>query len=149
METDSAEIRTSHCEQDTEREDFSQFLRWQKYLCSVTEHALRKNQPLIISNLAHEKSAQLNPEDMSGTTKLEVMCLQALCIRVFPGDTAPDVSIPNSFDEEEEDCPSSNRDSRMLSPNVVAVSDSDLPTIVSFIFISCVAFYGSVMNLVL
>ncbi|KAK4745735.1 hypothetical protein SAY87_012047 [Trapa incisa] len=80
IEIDSAEAQTSPCDQDTEREDLSQFFQRQKYLCFVTEHALRKNQPLIISNLAHEKLGQSNPENLSGTAKLEVICLQALCI---------------------------------------------------------------------
>lgn len=135
METDAAEVQTSPCGQDVEREDFTLFLRQQKYLHTVTEHALRKNQPLIISNLTHEKSAQSNPEDTSGTAKLEIMCLQALCIRVFPGDAPPDISIPKISDEEEEDYPSSNRDSRTPPTSVVALSESDLPTIVSSVFL--------------
>ncbi|XP_031381599.1 chromatin assembly factor 1 subunit FAS1 isoform X1 [Punica granatum] len=129
METDPAEVRTTSCEQEVESEDLLVLLRQQKYLHSVTEHALRKNQPLIISNLKHEKSLQSNPEDFSGTAKLEIMCLQALCIRMFSGDTAPDVWISNDLDEEEEDCPARNKNSKQPPVNVIAVSDSDLPTI--------------------
>ncbi|KAK4796326.1 hypothetical protein SAY86_028652 [Trapa natans] len=131
MVADPAEAQTSPCEQDTEREDLSQFFRQNKYLCSVTEHALRKNQPLIISNLAHEKSGPSDLEKLSGAAKMEVMCLQALRICAFPGDTDVDISISNHF-VGDEDSPSSNRDSRMLPPNMVAVSDSDLSIIVSF-----------------
>ena len=36
------------CKNDIEIEEFCALLRQQKYLNNLTEHALRKNQPLII-----------------------------------------------------------------------------------------------------
>ncbi|XP_068662039.1 chromatin assembly factor 1 subunit FAS1-like [Aristolochia californica] len=85
MEIDSADnaigSSPSCFKEDAKIEEFKSLLRSAKYLSGITDHALRKNQPLIITNLKHEKSALITAEDISGTTKLEQVCLQALSIR--------------------------------------------------------------------
>ncbi|WCJ38906.1 Chromatin assembly factor 1 subunit FAS1 [Euphorbia peplus] len=68
MEIDSVaeEARGSpDCNQDLESEEFCKLLKQQKILNNLTESALRKNQPLIISNLMHEKLHLLEAEDLT------------------------------------------------------------------------------------
>ena len=62
------------CGAESESEEFCVLLWQQKYLHNLTERALRKNQPLIILNLMHEKVPLLMAEDLNGTPKLEQMC---------------------------------------------------------------------------
>lgn len=137
METDVAveEARSSpNCKQDSKRDEFCSLLRQQKYLNNLTEHALRKNQPLIILNLMHEKAALLMAEDLSGTPKLEQMCLQALSMRVFPDGSPIEISIENTQDEDHEACLSGSKGSSTPISTVNAITESDLPTIVSYAF---------------
>ncbi|XP_062178342.1 chromatin assembly factor 1 subunit FAS1 [Alnus glutinosa] len=136
METDVAveEARSSpNCKQNSKRDEFCSLLRQQKYLNNLTEHALRKNQPLIILNLMHEKAALLMAEDLSGTPKLEQMCLQALSMRVFPDVPPVEISIENIQDEDQEACLSGFKGSSTPISTVNAITESDLPTIVSAI----------------
>lgn len=116
-----------------ESEEFCALLRQQKYLNNLTEHALRKNQPLIISNLMHEKTSLLTAEDLTGTPRLEQMCLQALSMRLFPGGSPAEISLDNVEDDDQEDCPSSGKGRTTPNSTVIAISDSDLHAVVSFI----------------
>ncbi|OMO82542.1 Chromatin assembly factor 1 subunit A [Corchorus olitorius] len=120
-------------EQDRLNEEFCALLRQQNYLNNLTEHALRKNQPLIILNLLHDKTSLLMAEDVSGTPKLEQTFLQALSMRACPGGSPVEISIVNAVDDNEEDCPSSGKPSTTPLLNVAPIADSDLPLIVSTI----------------
>ena len=52
-----------------EVEEFRSLLRQQKVLNTLTEQALRKSQPLVISNLNHEKAELLTAEDLKGDAR--------------------------------------------------------------------------------
>lgn len=108
-----------------ETEELSILFRQLKHLNTLTEHALRKNRPLIILNIMHEKS--------KSTSESEQTCLQALSIRAFP--VGPSIEISTGDDIQEviqEDTPSTSK-----SPVVPAASgtatilDTDIPEIVS------------------
>ncbi|KAJ6726814.1 CHROMATIN ASSEMBLY FACTOR 1 SUBUNIT A CAF-1 SUBUNIT A [Salix purpurea] len=88
------EARSSpSCKQDIESEEFCTLLKQQKYLNSLTESALRKNHPMIVLNIMHEKDALLVADDLSDISKLEKMCLQALSMRAFPGGPQMEISL--------------------------------------------------------
>ncbi|KAF7805286.1 chromatin assembly factor 1 subunit FAS1 [Senna tora] len=101
---------------DIESEAFCTVLRQQKYLNNLTEHALRRNQPL----------------NLSGTPKLELMCLQALSMRLIPGSSCIELSMDKMHNEDQEACLSTGKSA---APNYVmaAIPDSDLPIIVTTI----------------
>lgn len=118
--------------EQVQSEEFCTRLRLQKYLNNVTEHALKKNQPLIILNLMHEKTTLLPAEELTGSEKLENMCLQALCIRPFPDFPETEVSIHNDkVVEDLEALP--NKSSSTPPATAAAISDSDMPQIISII----------------
>lgn len=135
MESDflDEEVRSSpSCKLQVESEEFCVMLRQQKYLHNVTEHALKKNQPLIILNLMHEKAPFLMTEDLSGTEKLEQMCLQALCICPFPGGPSIEVSVNDDMEDvDPEACLSNNKGSNTQVATVTTIMGADLPKIVS------------------
>ncbi|KAF8393777.1 hypothetical protein HHK36_019975 [Tetracentron sinense] len=142
---DDAESLPS-CKQDLECEDFRLLFRQQKYLHNLTEQALRKNQPLIISNLMHEKATLLIFEDLSGTPKLEQMCLQALSMQVFPG--GPPIEIVTDHetpDKDQEVCHPQSKGGTTAVVAVTVILDSDLPKIVSAIH-SCPHSIGKVVE---
>ena len=114
-----------------ESEEFCALLRQQKSLNSLTEHALRKNQPLIVSNLMHEKGPFLQAEDLVGTLKLEQMCLQALSMRLFPGSSLIEISLDNMEDINQELCPPRVKDIATPSSTAISLPDADLRTLVS------------------
>ncbi|KAL9248293.1 hypothetical protein vseg_021632 [Gypsophila vaccaria] len=119
---------------ETETEECSAWTRQQKYLQNLTEHALRKNQPLVIVNLMHEKTHLLSAEDLSGTLKVEQMCLQALSMLAFPGGLG--IEVPSNTNLQEANCDPStpnSKDSAVASVVATTILDSDLPKIVSVI----------------
>lgn len=118
------------CKQELEREKPCALLRQQKHLNTITEHALRKNQPLIILNLMHEKVPFLMAEDLSGTCKMEQTCLQALSMHVFPGGLHVEITLDSMEDEKEEACLSNGSVSTTNTP-VTTLPESSLPEIVS------------------
>ncbi|GFY93396.1 chromatin assembly factor-1 [Actinidia rufa] len=122
------------CEQKLESDDMCVLLRQQKYLHNLTERALRKNQPLIISNLMHEKASLLMTEELSGTPKLEQMCLQALSMCLFPGGPTIEISIDITLREEDQNtCTTNTKDCTIPVAPAPTLSDSNLPQIVSAI----------------
>ncbi|GMI84535.1 FASCIATA 1, NUCLEOSOME/CHROMATIN ASSEMBLY FACTOR GROUP B, FUGU 2 [Hibiscus trionum] len=136
MESDVPVVvaQTSHIsEQDGQNEEFGALLRQQKYLNSLTEHALRKNQPLFILNLLHEKASLLMAEDLNGTPKLEQTCLQALSMRAYPFGPSVEISIDSMEHDNQEACMSSGKAGATPALSVVPIPDSDLPLIVSTI----------------
>ncbi|KAK7374402.1 hypothetical protein VNO80_07832 [Phaseolus coccineus] len=117
---------------NVESEEFRALLRQQKYLNSLTEHALRKNQPLIISNLFHDKEF-LSNHNISGISKLEQTCLQALSMYVIPGSSHVEIPIAKMQDEEQKVRPSVGKGGASAISGVAAIPDSDLPIIVTTI----------------
>lgn len=114
-----------------ETEELSVLYRQLKHLNSLTEHALRKNRPLVILNLMHEKSRSLSTQDHSES---EQTCLQALSIRAFPVGPAIEILAGDDVQEVvQEDCPSSSKGGVGPVASGTAISDSDLPEIVSII----------------
>ncbi|XP_057471860.1 chromatin assembly factor 1 subunit FAS1-like [Actinidia eriantha] len=125
---------SSGCKQEFESEEISVLLRQQKYLSNLTEHALRKNQPLIILNLRHEKAMLFTSEELTGIVKLEQMCLQALSMCALPGGPSLEISIDNNFQEELQDASmSESKDCTTPVTTTTAILDSDLSQIVSAI----------------
>lgn len=121
---------------DIETEEFSAVLRQQKCLNNLTEHALRKNQPLIITNLMHDKDCMLLSHNLSGNPKPELMCLQALSMRLIPGSSCIEIYMDKMQDEDQEACLSSGK-SAATNYFVDEISESDLPIIVSYPFQLC------------
>ncbi|KAL8517883.1 hypothetical protein ACS0TY_009265 [Phlomoides rotata] len=112
--------------------EFCTMLRQQKYLNNVTEHALRKNQPLIILNLTHDKTTLVSAEVLTGIAKLEKTVMQTLCIRPFPGSVDLEISVPNDVVDEDQKASSGKSSTSSLATGA-ALLDSDLPQIISII----------------
>ncbi|KAI9078374.1 hypothetical protein K1719_039593 [Acacia pycnantha] len=117
---------------DIETEEFCTVLRQQKYLNNLTEHALRKNQPLIITNLMHDKDCMLLSHNLGGNPKPELMCLQALSMRLIPGSTCIEIYMDKMQDEDQETCLSTCK-SAATNYFMEEISESDLPIIVTAI----------------
>ncbi|KAJ0972257.1 hypothetical protein J5N97_020216 [Dioscorea zingiberensis] len=122
------------CEPEVETEEFRALLRHQKYLYSLTEHALKKGQPLIISNLMHDKVQLPMAEDLTGTAKLEQICLQAICMRACSGGSVVDLSANNGQLNTDNEISHLQKDS-FSSPmaSIPAIQDADLPEFVESI----------------
>ncbi|KAH9622774.1 hypothetical protein KSS87_007370 [Heliosperma pusillum] len=119
---------------EAESEECSAWYQQQKYLNNLTEHALRKNQPLVITNLMHEKTHLLLAEDLSGTLKVDQMCLQALSMRAFPGRSSVEVPTNVNLQEENQETSTSNSTGSEVATEISSIiQDSDLPKIVSVI----------------
>eukprot|EP00268_Persea_americana_P005331 TRINITY_DN11783_c0_g2_i3.p1 TRINITY_DN11783_c0_g2~~TRINITY_DN11783_c0_g2_i3.p1 ORF type:complete len:663 (-),score=169.72 TRINITY_DN11783_c0_g2_i3:137-2125(-) len=127
------EVRSSpSCMQDIESGEFIAFHRLQKHLNDFTELALRRNQPLIISNLMHEKDALVMAEDLSGSLKLEQTCLQALRMRsCFGGSSIEIPADPISSTADKEFCQSHNRTNISSPVPSAVIMDFDLREVVS------------------
>ena len=93
--------RSPSLKPELESEEFRVLLRQQRQLKILTEQALRKNQPLIISNLMHEKAPLLLAEDLTGNSKLEQTCLRALSMFAFPCDPSIEISVDTNVLEED------------------------------------------------
>lgn len=124
------EASSSPTGQCTEVEEFRSLLRQQKVLNTLTEQALRKSQPLVISNLNHEKAELLSAEDLKGTAKVEQLCLQVLSMRICPGGGAVDVPTIDNTSASAEEINQSNVKSGSPT-SASAIPDTDLPEIVS------------------
>eukprot|EP00262_Sarcandra_glabra_P021561 TRINITY_DN9195_c0_g2_i1.p1 TRINITY_DN9195_c0_g2~~TRINITY_DN9195_c0_g2_i1.p1 ORF type:complete len:274 (-),score=51.87 TRINITY_DN9195_c0_g2_i1:261-1004(-) len=100
---DDDDARSSPCcKQEGENEEFRALLRQQKYLHDWTERALHKNQPLIISNLMHEKATLMMAENLSGIPKLEQICLQALSMRPCHGGASVGMSTDHNTSDDDQ-----------------------------------------------
>ncbi|XP_042004178.1 chromatin assembly factor 1 subunit FAS1-like [Salvia splendens] len=119
--------------EQVQSEEFCSMLRQQKCLNNMTEHALKKNQPLIILNLMHEKTTLSPAEELSGSEKLEKMCLQALSIHPLFDSPATETSINNNeVDEDLEALPNKSTPTPSTAASA-GIPDSDLPQIISII----------------
>jgi chromatin assembly factor 1 subunit A len=139
MDTDLSveEARSSPCcKQDLQSEEFCTLLKQQRYLNNFTDNALRKNHPLIMLNLMHEKDAFLVADDLGDIPKVEKMCLQALSIRAFPGGPQIEISLDVS-PENHDACLSNSKPSATLIPTMITLQDSDMPLVVSCAFELC------------
>lgn len=122
------------CEHGLENDEFCALVRNQKYLHNLTEHALRKNQPLIIINLRHEKAPLLMAENLCATSKMEQACLQALSMRAFTDGILVEMTVDSMDNEDHEACFSDGKGSTTPVSAVTAILESDLPAVVSSIF---------------
>ncbi|GAB4855901.1 hypothetical protein Ancab_024541 [Ancistrocladus abbreviatus] len=113
------------CKPEAECVEYTAWIQQQKYLHNLTEHALHRNQPLIISNLKHEKASFFSKEELA--VKLEQMCLQALAMHVCPGALPVEVPSDNVLPEEYQ-IPSSKGNS-VPAGAAATIPDSDLPKI--------------------
>ncbi|GJW81077.1 chromatin assembly factor 1 subunit FAS1 [Tanacetum coccineum] len=131
--SDIAEDAKSSPSCQIETEELSILFRQLKHLNTVTEHGLRKNKPLFILNLKHEKSNS-NTSVTQDRSESEHMCLQALSIRVFPVGTSIEISAGDDMQEEvKEASPSSSKSCVVPAASGNVISDSDLPEFVSII----------------
>ncbi|GAB4835408.1 hypothetical protein Ancab_000318 [Ancistrocladus abbreviatus] len=109
LEADDARSPPS-CKAEAEWEENSAWFRQQKYLHNLTEHALHKNEPLIIKNLMHEREPFLSNEDLT------------------------EVPSDNILTEEDEEAQIPDSEgNRMPAGTAATIPDSDLPKIVSTI----------------
>lgn len=134
MDIDPSEqdASTPSSKQDQESQEFCVLLQQQKHLQSLTDHALKKTQPLIICNLTHEKVPLLAAKDLEGTQKVEQICLRALVVRPFPWSSLIEISINDIQDEDQETSKSSCSQSTPPSNSKAkSIPDSDLLTVVS------------------
>ncbi|KAF7067026.1 hypothetical protein CFC21_072945 [Triticum aestivum] len=125
---DASSLPMSQC---PEVEEFRTLLRQQKVLNTLTEQALRKSQPLVISNLAHEKADLLTAQDLKGSSKIEQLCLQVLSMRICPGGGVVDVPAIDSSSAASEETNQSNAKSSPAAAS--SVLDTDLQEIVQVI----------------
>ncbi|WOL17908.1 hypothetical protein Cni_G26701 [Canna indica] len=116
------------CKPDTENEEFRVLFQRQKVLRDLTEKALRKSHPFILSNLNHEKVGLLEAEDLVGPAKVEQICLQALCMQALPGGSIIEILTNSNKYEDHQTCQSFKESSMQA-----AISDSDLPEFVRLI----------------
>lgn len=115
-----------------ESEEFSSWVRQLKHLQNLTGHALSKNQPLIITNMMHEKAHLLSSDNLAGTSKVEQMCLQALAMRSVPGGLVVEFHSDDILQQEDEEAYSSTSKSSLLpAGSVTTIPDSELPKFVS------------------
>ncbi|KAL3650093.1 hypothetical protein CASFOL_006496 [Castilleja foliolosa] len=136
MESDDLveEVRSpSNSVHQVKNEEFCTLLRQQKHLNNFTEHALKKNQPLIILNLMHEKTTLLSADELTGPEKIERTCLQALSIRPLPGFSDIGISIRSDVVDEDNEAHPDKPSTTRLANGVAAILDSDLPQIISII----------------
>lgn len=136
MDTDvsHAEADNSPCSKDDiEAEEFCALLRQQKYLNNLTEHALRKNNPVIIPNFVLDKDPSLLDHNISGIPKQELMCLQALSMYTIPGGSYIELELSTDKipDEDQEASPSTGKGAATPPSDLAAIPETDLPTIVS------------------
>lgn len=116
--------------QRLQSDEFCTLLWKQKYLNNLTEHALKKNQPLIILNLMHEKTTLSSAEELTGTLKLERLALQTLGFFPLPGFPNTEISVPNDVVDGDREAVS-NKSSTAPLATAATILDSDLPQIVS------------------
>ncbi|XP_074566494.1 chromatin assembly factor 1 subunit FSM [Curcuma longa] len=129
--TDNEVKSSSTCKLETD--NAAKMLRQQKFLFNSTEKALRKNQPLVISNLNHEKSEPRITEELSGTAKIEQIFLQALCLEPFSGGPIIDISTSPSTLNEVQQVSESSQETSIQTGTSEAISESDLPEFVRLV----------------
>ncbi|MQL95352.1 hypothetical protein Taro_028017 [Colocasia esculenta] len=91
---------------EIENEECSALLQRQKHLDHLTQQALRKNQPLIITNLLHEKSEIALAKDLNGALKVEQICLQTLCVVACSGGSIIEHPFDNRSSGDSDVCQS-------------------------------------------
>ncbi|KAG2404202.1 hypothetical protein LR48_Vigan03g037600 [Vigna angularis] len=139
-ENEGAQVDRKEMEGDTKgndsssgyNEEFCALLRQQKYINSLTDLALRKNQPLIITNFNHEKELS-SDHSTGGISKVEQKCLQALSMYIVPGGSLVEIPMGKMQDEEQKVHRSDGKGGASSISGVAAISDSDLLTIVTTI----------------
>lgn len=102
-----------------------------KAISSFTEHALRKDRPLVVSNLDHRKVDLLIAKDTTGIHTVEKLCLQALCRMTYPGGPIIDVPTDTACDVQKF-CQAKKR----TPVTSKYISDIDMPDFVELV-LSC------------
>ncbi|TVU39677.1 hypothetical protein EJB05_13109, partial [Eragrostis curvula] len=126
-------------------EELNVLLQGKKALNSFTEHALRKDRPLVISNLDHRKDDLLKAEDITGILKVEKLCLQALCMRKYPGGPIIDVPTNVNVSLDDQKFFGANNSTPVA---LKSISDLDMPEFVKLVT-SCPGGMGKLVDLLL
>uniref|UniRef100_A0A0E0LJ89 Chromatin assembly factor 1 subunit p150 C-terminal domain-containing protein n=1 Tax=Oryza punctata TaxID=4537 RepID=A0A0E0LJ89_ORYPU len=114
-------------------EELDVVLQQQKALHSFTEHALKKDRPLVIYNLDHGKADLLDAEDITGILKVEQLCLQALCMKEYLGAPIIDVPVNINLPIKDLDIGRPNKKGPSTPVASKSISGSDLPEFVKII----------------
>ncbi|BAT00952.1 Os07g0273301 [Oryza sativa Japonica Group] len=114
-------------------EELDVVLQQQKALHSFTEHALKKDRPLVIYNLDHGKAYLLDAEAITGILKVEQLCLQALCMKEYLGAPIIDVPVDINFPIKDLEIGRLNRKGPSTPVASKSISGSDLPEFVKII----------------
>ncbi|GJN12225.1 hypothetical protein PR202_ga30517 [Eleusine coracana subsp. coracana] len=114
-------------------EELNVLLQSKKALNSLTEYALRKDMPLVISNLDHRKVDLLKDEDITGILKVEKLFLGALCMRIYPG--GPIIDAP-TYVNVSSDVQKFSQENKSTPVTSKFISDIDMPEFVKLV-ISC------------
>ncbi|KAK7269055.1 hypothetical protein RIF29_21770 [Crotalaria pallida] len=120
------------CKDDVETEEFCALLRQQKDLSNLTEHALERNRPLIISNLMHEHDKELD-HSFNSTPNSKQMCLQSLSMLIISASSFIEITAGKMPDEDQEACISTGKGAAAPISDVDVMLDSNLPLIVATI----------------
>lgn len=113
-------------------EELDVVLQQQKALHSFTEHALKKDRPLVIYNLDHGKAYLLDAEAITGILKVEQLCLQALCMKEYLGAPIIDVPVDINFPIKDLEIGRLNKKGPSTPVASKSISGSDLPEFVSW-----------------
>ncbi|CAM8883805.1 unnamed protein product [Rhodiola kirilowii] len=133
-ESNLAEDMVSSSNQVEENEEIQVLLRHHRHFQKLIEQALRKNQPLFISNLVHETAPLLKADNPSGIPKNEQICLQALSMCLFPGHPQIEISEGNEIQNgNTESCTPNSKANTTVKVTKAAAIDLDLPTFVTAI----------------
>lgn len=112
-------------------EELTSPLETQKALHIFTKRSLEKERPLVISNLDHRKVDLLNTEDITRRLELEKICLEALCMKKYPGSPIIDVPVVGNMTIEDELCQRNKKSPGTPVPSK-AISESNMHEFVSF-----------------
>uniref|UniRef100_A0A0E0EA25 Chromatin assembly factor 1 subunit p150 C-terminal domain-containing protein n=1 Tax=Oryza meridionalis TaxID=40149 RepID=A0A0E0EA25_9ORYZ len=114
-------------------EELDVVLQQQKALHSFTEHALKKDRPLVIYNLDHGKAYLLDAEAITGILKVEQLCLQALCMKEYPGAPIIDVPVDINLPIKDLEIGQPNKKGPSTPVASKSISGSDLPEFVKIV----------------
>ncbi|KAL8171879.1 hypothetical protein V2J09_023683 [Rumex salicifolius] len=121
-------------EPEAESEEFSSWVRQLKHLYKLTEHALSKNQPLIITNMKHERNNMLYSDNLTGSSKVKHICMQALAMRSFPNGFVVEIHSDGVLIREDQEAfIYTSKSKSLVAGRVKGIPDSELPKIVATI----------------
>ncbi|KAI4304179.1 hypothetical protein MLD38_039728 [Melastoma candidum] len=130
VDLDMSVEHASSSSQHVDNKALLEVFRQQKHLRRLTEHALKKNKPFVLLNFMHEKSSLPTTDELSGSEKLEQICLQALRVCPFPGAALPEPVFCEMLDEDQK---VKSKSCSSPAATAAAISDEELLTIVAVI----------------